>query len=456
MANIQILEIADIIENRPVGRFQYLIFLLCSLIALMDGYDTQAIGYVAPLLASAIHVPVNAFGLIFSAGLAGAALGAFTFGPLGDRIGRRRPLILACMLFAVFSIATLFVTSFNQLLVVRIITGIGLGGAVPTALAMVAEYAPKRIRGLAVTAVFSAFALGGFIGGVAASHLISAYGWHSVFIIGGALPLVIGLVLIVQMPESLRFLTARGANDSQLRDILAKIAPELVHSEISFQHSEELSRSSPIKDLFAEGRAWTTILLWGPFFIGFMVILTVVLWGPSLLNESGIPLSVGALIFAAHYLGGFIGTACSGYLVDKLGAVKVPVFGFLSGAVCLALFGQLTSSPILLGIDAFFCGLLVVGATNAMLAVAAMLYPTHMRSTGIGWAMGVGRFGQLIGPIAVGWMLAAQLSKASVFFAGAIACVVSATFVGLLAISLLRRISPRVDVAQSIQNQSAL
>jgi MFS transporter, AAHS family, 4-hydroxybenzoate transporter len=256
------------------------------------------------------------------------------------------------------------------------------------------------------------------------------------------------------MPESLRFLAARGGSDPQLRNIVAKIAPDLVHPEISFRHVDELSHRSPIKELFADGRALATILLWGPFFLGFMVILTVVLWGPSLLNESGIPLAIGALIFAAHYLGGFIGTACSGYLVDKLGAVKVPVFGFLLGAACLALFGQLTSSPVLLGIDAFLCGLLVVGATNAMLAVAAMLYPTPVRSTGIGWAMGVGRFGQLIGPLAVGWMLAAQLSKASVFFAAAIACIVSAAFVGLLAISSLRCISPKADLATGVQQNT--
>lgn len=152
-------EIADIVENRPVSRFQYLMILLCSLIVLMDGYDTQAIGYVAPMLASAIHAPVSEFGLIFSAGLTGAATGAFTFGPLADHIGRRRPLIIACMLFAVFSVATVFVTSFNQLLILRIVTGVGLGGAVPTCLAMVAEYTPRRIRGFAVTAMFSAFRL---------------------------------------------------------------------------------------------------------------------------------------------------------------------------------------------------------------------------------------------------------------------------------------------------------
>ncbi len=206
MEKIRILEIADIIDDRPVSWFQYRIFILCSLVALMDGFDTQAIGYVAPLLASAVHTPVNAFGLIFSAGLAGAALGAFTFGPLADRFGRRLPLIFSCILFAIFSIATIFVTSFSQLLVMRTITGIGLGGAVPTCLAIVAEYAPKRIRGLAVTAMFSSFPLGGFIGGMAASYLISTYGWQSVFLLGGSLPVVIGLVLILQMPESYVFL----------------------------------------------------------------------------------------------------------------------------------------------------------------------------------------------------------------------------------------------------------
>jgi AAHS family 4-hydroxybenzoate transporter-like MFS transporter len=455
MEKLRILQIADIIDDRRVSWFQYQTFFLCSLVALMDGFDTQAIGYVAPLLASAIHTPVNAFGLIFSAGLAGAALGAFTFGPLADRFGRRWPLIIACILFAVFSIATVFVTSFSQLLVVRTVTGIGLGGAVPTCLAIVAEYAPKRIRGLAVTAMFSSFPLGGFIGGIAASYLISSYGWQSIFLLGGSLPIVIGSALIAQVPESLRFLAARGADDTQLREIVAKIGPDLLQSELSFKHSEQSSRRNPVKDLFAEGRALVTVLLWGPFFLGFMVILTVVLWGPSILHESGIPLSVSALIFASHYLGGFVGTAWSGHLVDKFGPVKVLVLGFLLGAICLALFGRLTSSIILLGIDAFLCGLFVVGATNGMLAVAAMLYPTHIRSTGIGWAMGVGRFGQLVGPIAVGWMLAAHLGTPFIFFAAAIACVVSATFLGLLAILSLRRSSlgslAASDTKQTIQ-----
>lgn len=334
---------------------------------------------------------------------------------LADRIGRLLPLILACLLFGLASIATVFATSFGQLLIMRIVAGIGLGGAVPSGLALVAESAPGRLRGTAVTAVFSAFPLGGFIGGLAASRLIAAYGWHSVFVIGGALPLLIGFAMIVLMPLS----AAPG---------------ERARSGVWFRRPEEASRGRPIGALFAAGRAFVTLTLWVPFFLGFMVILTIVLWGPALLNEGGIPLAVGALIFAVHYLGGFVGTACSGFLVDKFGPVRVPAAGFVSGAASLALFGQLTSSAVLLGIDAFFCGLLVVGAANAMLAVAARLYPAPVRSTGIGWAMGVGRSGQVLGPLTVGAMLAVPMSKQSVFFAAAMACVVCAAFAGLLAL----------------------
>lgn len=442
MPNSPRLRIAEIIDQRPVSGLQYRIFFLCSLVALMDGFDTQAIGYVAPLLASSINTPVSSFGLIFSVGLAGAALGAFAFGPLADRVGRRLPLVIACMIFAIFSIATIFVTSFNQLLVVRLITGIGLGGAVPTCLSLVAEYAPQRKRGLAVTAMFSSFPLGGFVGGLAASYLISHYGWQSVFILGGVLPVLTGIALIASMPESLRYLAATGSNGEKIHRIVKQIAPDLTQADYTLASAEIKSGSNPVGDLFRNGRAATTLLLWVPFFLGFMVILTVVLWGPALLNRAGMPLSVSALIFSAHYLGGFIGTAISGFLVDKYGATKVLLPSFLAGALSLAIFSQLTESPIPLGIDAFFCGLFVVGASNGLLAIAAVIYPTQIRSTGIGWAMGIGRLGQLVGPIIVGWMVTAQQAPSMVFLAGAIACVVSACFVGAMTMRLPRPQQP--------------
>ena len=423
-------DVASIMDERPLGRMQIKLFVVCSLVVFFDGFDTQSIGYVAPLLASATNAPIASFGTVFSVGLAGAALGAFLFGPLGDQFGRRWLLIVACVFFSVFSLTTVFVTSLNELMFVRFLTGLGLGGAVPTSLALVSEYSPTKYKALAITAMFSAFPFGGFIGGLAASFLILHYGWQSVFLLGGIAPALACVALVLWVPESIQYLAVRGKK-RQLDRILRKFAPDV--DSVRIEAPMETGRSQPvIRQMLAAEQLRITLLLWVPFFLGFMVILTVVLWGPSLLRESGVPLSIAALVFSVHYLGGFIGTAFSGYLIDKAGAKKVLIPGFLIGAICVGSFGYLTWSPLALCLDAFLCGLLLVGASNGLLPVAAALYPTSLRSSGIGWAMGAGRCGQLVGPILVGGMLSAQLATSTIFLAAIVPCAISALFVWIV------------------------
>jgi MFS transporter, AAHS family, 4-hydroxybenzoate transporter len=430
------LEIARIIDAHRITGMQIGIFIICAAVALFDGYDTQAIGYVAPLLAVATKTPITSFGTVFSIGLAGAAIGAFVFGPLADCFGRRWLLVVACVLFSTFSLLTITAASFTALVTLRFITGLGLGGAVPISLALVSEYFPVKFRGLAMTGMFSAFPLGGFIGGLIASSIIERYGWQSIFLIGGILPGVVCLALIIWVPESIRFLASQGRQD-EVRHILARIAPGAVGPADSIVHQQRASGNVASK-LFAQGRFAITLLLWIPFFMGFMVIVTVVLWGPSLLSESGVPISVGALVFAFHYFGGFVGSAGSGYLVDKYGPIKTLVPGFLVGAAALTIFGHLTWSPVLLCADAFLLGLLLAGSSNGLLPLAASFYPTQVRSTGIGWAMGTGRFGQLIGPLLVGLMLSSRQTSSIIFTAAAIPCIISAAFVWIVSTTARR------------------
>lgn len=422
---------ADAAKARPISVLQIRIFAICSLVVFFDGFDTQAIGYVAPLLAKATNAPLSSFGAVFSIGLAGAVLGAFIFGPLGDRFGRRWLLIGASAIFAAFSLFTMFVTSLPELLIVRFLTGVGLGGAVPTSLALVSEYSPQKFRGLAITAMFSAFPLGGFVGGLVASALISQYGWQSVFLVGGIVPAISCIALVLWVPESIQYLAMRGKKE-QLSRLVAQLAPGDGPAPVMATPVESMS-FSVFKEMLTKERLRMTLLLWVPFFLGFMVILTVVLWGPSLLREAGIPLSTAALVFAVHYFGGFVGTAFCGYFVDKFGPLRVLVPGFLIGAACVGAFGFLTSSIVLLCIDAFLCGVLLVGSSNGLLPVAASLYPTHLRSTGIGWAMGAGRCGQLVGPVLVGLMLSASLQTSTIFLMAVGPCLVAAAFVFLLA-----------------------
>ena len=444
-------DVASASGEPPLSWVQIRIFVICSFVMFFDGFDTQAIGYVAPLLAQATHAPLASFGIVFSVGLAGAASGAFLFGPLGDYFGRRWLLAIACAAFAAFSVSTIFVSSLTELMFVRFLTGLGLGGAVPTSLALVSEFAPKRFKALSITAMFSAFPFGGFIGGLVASALVSRYGWQSVFLVGGIAPAFVCIAIALWVPESIQYLESRRKAKQ-----VSRLASERAAGVDSA--SLEAAASKPSSSIFTQmlgtKQLPITLLLWVPFFLGFMVVLSVVIWGPSLLREAGMPLPLATLVFAIHFLGGFVGTALSGYLVDRFGAKRVIIPAFLLGSVCLGFLGFLTWSPLLLCVDAFVCGVLLAGASNGMLPIAAALYPTHLRSTGIGWAMGAGRCGQLVGPILIGWMLAAKLPSSTIFLAAVVPCIISAAFVWLV-IRQSRNAWPAKAAAESGVPQTA-
>ncbi|WPP02928.1 MFS transporter [Methylocella tundrae] len=421
---------SGIIDQSPVGIFQLRVFVLCALVAALDGFDTQAIGYVAPLVASAIEIPISSFSLIFSAGLLGASVGAFAFGPLADRFGRKRLLVAACILFASFTLATIGVRSFQGLLALRFLAGLGLGGATPSFLALSAEFSPKRLRSLTITALFAAFPFGGFVGGFASSYLISHYGWQTVFVAGGVTPLLIAGLLAIWLPESLHFMASRGTDKAAVVAVLNRISPTPIPESASIAFPENPPETAPpVRGLFTEGRAPRTLLLGVPFFMGFMILVTVTAWTPSLLKSAGIPLSMGALIIAANNLGSVVGTTLSGYLLDRFGAFKVLAPAFVAGAIALAAFGSSTASEPLLGLTAALAGFFVGGASSGLLALAASLYPVNMRSTGIGWGMGMGRLGQIVGPLLLGGLVSRQATIATIFFAAAVPCLIAALFI---------------------------
>jgi AAHS family 4-hydroxybenzoate transporter-like MFS transporter len=215
-------------DSHSITAYQIGILGLCMLVALLDGFDTQAIGYTAPAIAQALNLPREALGPVFSAALLGAALGALSFGPLADRLGRKRFMIAATIVLAVFSLLTAYVTSLQQLLACRFLAGLGLGGALPSFLALGGEFAPVRRRGVFVTLTFAAFPFGGLITALTSSYVIPTFGWQFVFYIGGSVPLVVAALLALCLPESLRFLVARNIRLDEARRTLACIAPELI------------------------------------------------------------------------------------------------------------------------------------------------------------------------------------------------------------------------------------
>ncbi len=423
----------ETIDRHPITGYQIGILVLCMLAAAFDGYDTQAIGYTAPAIAEAFHLPRETFGPVFSAALLGAALGALSFGPLADRFGRKRFMIAAVAIFGAFSLLTAQVTTLPALLIVRFCTGLGLGGAVPSFLALGGEFAPVSKRSVFVAVAFAAWPFGGLIGALTASYVIPRLGWQSVFYIGGVAPLLFAVVLVVYLPESLRFLIARNSRLAEVRRTLDRIAPGEIPADAILVAAPEPERQGmPIKHLFTEGRTAKTLMLWVAFFVVFMVLVTVTAWTPTVLHAAGFSISAAALIIALNNAGSVCASAISGSLVDRFGPYRTLVPGFILGGLCLAAFGQATSSVITLAVASTLAGFCLGGTGTGLIALTAGIYPTTVRSTGIGWSMGIGRIGQICGPLGAGVLVGWGAGAGGVFYAAAVPCFIGALFVALL------------------------
>jgi AAHS family 4-hydroxybenzoate transporter-like MFS transporter len=429
-----VVNVNETIDRHPITAYQVGVLVLCMLVALLDGYDTQAIGYTAPAIAQALNLPKDVLGPVFSAALLGAALGALSFGPLADRFGRKRFMVAATIIFGVFSLLTAYVTTLPQLLIYRFCAGLGLGGATPSFLALGGEFAPASKRGVFVAIAFAAWPFGGLIGALTSSYVIPHLGWQFVFYFGGVVPLIFAVILSIWLPESLRFLIARNIRFDEVRQTLSRIAPGEIPPDAQLVAAPEREREGiPVKHLFTEGRAATTVMLWVAFFAVFMVLVTVTAWTPTVLRSVGFSISAGALIIALNNAGSVCASVLSGFLVDRFGPYKTLVPGFIVGGVCIAAFGQATASVATLAVASTLAGFFVGGTGTGLIALAAAIYPTTVRSTGIGWGMGMGRLGQVFGPLGAGILVGWGVGAGGIFYAAAVPC-----FIGALVVLLLK------------------
>ena len=423
--------VSELIDTQPLGAFQVRIVALCALVALLDSLDLQSIGLAAPAMIADLHIRPSSLGAVFSAALAGLALGAFSFGLLADRVGRKAVLVGATVCFGLFTICTALAPNLNVLLVYRFCAGLGLGGAMPSFISLTSEYVPRRLRAPVVAVLWAGFPLGGIVGGVLASWIIPALGWQSVFWVGGVLPLLVGAILVVALPESISFLVATAAPADRVRRLLRKAFPAAaVPADATFVLNEERASGVSVLRLFAMGRALGTTVLWISFFIVFMMLVTNSAWAPTLLKREGMEISQSALAMAVYNLGAMIGTVVAGWLVVRIGAAVVLPIVMVGSAVSLGLVGYAApSAPLVTTLEGLF-GLFLGCGSSGLIALAAIHYPTAIRSTGVGWAMGMGRVGSFAGPLAVGSLVATGLSTVGVFVAlGLPALVAAATTV---------------------------
>jgi AAHS family 4-hydroxybenzoate transporter-like MFS transporter len=419
------------IDEGPFGSFQIRAIILCSLVTFLDSFDTQSIAFAAPIIADNLGLSRVSLGPVFSAALLGAMLGALTFGSLGDRFGRKRTLVIATVIFGILTLATAYATSYESLLAIRFLAGIGLGGAMPCLIALASEYAPKRRRAMVTSLVWTGIPLGVIFGAFMSSFILANFKWQGIFIVGGILPLIVAVVLIVWLPESIRFLLAKGQDAAQVSRIASRIVSGLP-SSARITADEERVEGAPLKHLFSEGRGFGTLLLWVVFLTASGTLVIVVLWAPTLMHDNGIPLTQAALVFGFSGIGVLLGTASAGRLMERFGPTKVLAPALVLGAIATGAMGYAGTSVVSMSAGFMLVGAFVGMGLSGSVALAAMTYPTAIRSSGIGWAVGMGRFGQVLAPLLGALMIANQWTNAAIFLAIGIA-----PFVGAIAILLL-------------------
>ncbi len=435
----QALNVSRIIDERPFSRLQITVIVLCGMINFFDGIDTQSIGVAAPFIAKSLGLTIPQLGPVFSAGLLGAALGAVGFGAIADRVGRKRLLVLAAVLIGVFTLLTAFAQSFDTLLLCRFLAGIGLGGATPCFISLTAEYTPERHRATCVTLMWSSFPLGAMVGAFVNSRLIEHFGWQAIFYIGGALPLAIAVILAIWLPESLKFLIARRNDTAAAHKILRRMGVDSISDNTVLVADGDKTERASFGAVFSDGRAAGTLLLWVPFFVGFGILTLVVLWTPALMGMNGITPADAAFVVAFNGLGAFFGQAIAGRCIERFGIVPTMVPAFILGAIApIGLGYNVASVPaasLCIGLVGIFLG---IGSAGAI-ALAAEIYPTTIRATGVGLSMAIGRFGQVCAPYIVGRSLGIGMPPSQIMLGAGAAALVASVFVLLFKLWLARR-----------------
>ena len=421
------IDVTEIIDHSPFTPLHWRSFTLCMACLVMDGFDVQVLGYTAPSIVREWGVPAATLGPVFAAANFGVLLGALFISMLADRIGRRPVIVAAALFVGVMTMLTGRVTSVPELLLMRFLTGIGLGTIVSNASSLVGEYGSKRMRATLIMYSGVGFTGGAAFGGFVATALIPAYGWQSVFYFGGAIPLVIGLIMLVALPESLQFMALRGKNPARLAAWLNQVDPSVQATpNDTFVVREENKAGVPIRHLFRERRAVATIVFWVVNFMNLLNLYSLASWLPTVVSGAGYSAQTAVLVGTVLQVGGTLGTVGLAWLVARAGFVRILSVTFVIASISVALIGQPSVSLALLYVIVFIAGWCVVGSQPGLNALSGAYYPTYIRSTGIGAGLGVGRIGAIVGPVIGGMFIAQHWSTRDIFMAAAIPASISA------------------------------
>lgn len=416
MAAGTIVDLGEFIDRQKVTPALLRMLLVALAAQILEGFDLVNLPFVAPALVRDWHIERAAFGPVFSASLVGLMLGAFGFGAIGDRWGRKIATILAVGCFAVFSLVTVLATNINELLVLRFFTGLGIGGVMPTTIALVAEYSPRRVRGTMVTVMSCGLSLGAALGGLATQRLLGPYGWHSVFYVGGILPILLIPVLMVYLPESLRFVALQSHDQARIRTLLARMgAGQDLAPDTRFVLQEEVASGARLRALFSGGWAAATLMLWLTIFLNQVCVTFFNQWMPITLNEFGLTVAQAVTAAIGFQIGSLVAALIHGRLIDRFGFFRVLAVNYTMAAIFIVLLVSFGPDPaVVIGL-ASCAGFCIAGGQNMINGLSGAFYPTRVRATGSGWALGIGRSGGVVGPGLGGILLGMHLPVQEIF-----------------------------------------
>ena len=407
--------VSEVIDNGPASRQQFLVVGLCMFLNMLDGFDITAMAIVATPVASELRLTPDLLGIIFSFALAGMMAGAMLLAPLSDVIGRRKIIILSVILVGVSILFTALASTLIEFIVLRFISGLGAGAVIASQAALAAEYSPEKYRSLSVAITTAGYPFGAVMTSVVAGFIMPDFGWRGMFWFGGGVTLVMGIIAWKFIPESLKYLFDNRPQNAlqQVNVILTKLRKPIL-SELPDVKKNQLREShgviNNVASLLGKKHRIVTLTLWTTFFLCFSTLYFLMSWIPRLMEQSGYSAEVGRLAFFLFNFGGVLGIFILGALSTRWKLTNlVSLFLFTSG-IFMVIFAISPNQQTLLMTIIFFMGVLQQGGFTGLYAAAAKLYPTDIRSTGIGWAVGLGRSGAVIGPAAAGFLIAAGLS----------------------------------------------
>lgn len=436
---IQVIYVERLVDEQKIGWFNLNLLFWSFLAMFADGYDIGAISYAAPSLARQWHVAAAAFGPVFAGSLVGILFGSPLLGHIGDRFGRKVAILAGSIVYGVATLAATEAHDLQQMVVLRLIAGIGIGGLMPNTIALNSELAPKRLRATLIVLMFTGITLGSATPGFVAVDLVPRFGWPVLFLIGGAAPLCVAAGLAMALPESIKFLSLHAQRRHRLLQIARRLRPDLtIADDAQFVSIEsQPSQIDPARPTDGRGRLAGLLRVLGlaPIYRGSFALITALLWVcfgaalmgnyflnnwmPLLFEGAGLSPKQAAVATMFYHVGGTVGGLLISVLLDRFGFIVIAAL-FALATPAVAAIGFTSGSSVVLTLLVTVAGFAVLGAQFGNNAASGLLYPTAFRANGVGWALAIGRFGSILGPLIGGMLIGMHMPMEQLFAAAAI------------------------------------